>query len=238
MSLPAAAPGPERTPKVLATADTVSRIGPDAESQAWLARLSGVAPDREAAIAELLALLLDAARFVLLRRRSQIASFPREDLDDLATEAAGEALLAVLARLEEYRGESRFTTWAWKFAFFEASQAIRRRSWMGRELPSEHAGWELFARHGSPEAELDRRELLAELKSGIDSVLTPHQRTVFVALALNGVPVDVLAERMGTSRGALYKTLHEARGRLRAHLDATSEPPSREWRPARAEWNA
>jgi RNA polymerase sigma-70 factor (ECF subfamily) len=238
MSLPAGTPGPEGMPKVFAPTDTVGRGGPDAESRAWLTRLRGVAPVREAAIAELLALLLNAARFVLLRRRSQIASFPREDLDDLATEAAGEALLAVLARLEEYRGESRFTTWAWKFAFFEASEAIRRRSWMGRELPSEDAGWDLFARHGSPEAEFGQRELLAELKSGIDSVLTPHQRTVFVALALNGVPVDVLAERMGTTRGALYKTLHEARARLRAHLDATTGPPSRNWLPARAEWNA
>lgn len=229
MSLPAAAPGPERTPRVFAPAETARRVGPDTESQAWVARLGGAAPDREAAIAELLAVLLGAARFALLRRRSQIPSFPREDLDDLATEAAGEALLSVLTRLDEYRGESRFTTWAWKFAFFEASQAIRRRSWMGRELPSENAGWELFARDGSPEAELGQRELLAELKSGIESVLTPHQRAVFVALALNGVPVDVLAERLRSNRGALYKTLHEARGRLRAHLEATSETPGLKW---------
>jgi RNA polymerase sigma-70 factor (ECF subfamily) len=106
---------------------------------------------------------------------------------------------------------------------------------MGRELPSENAGWELFARDGSPEAELGQREFLAELKSGMESVLTPHQRTVFVALALNGVPVDVLAERMRTSRGALYKTLHEARGRLRAHLEATIEPAGLKWHPPLAE---
>jgi RNA polymerase sigma-70 factor (ECF subfamily) len=238
MGASAGVPEPQGTAQRPRGVRATQRVGPDAESQAWVARLSGAAPDREAAIAELLALLLNAARFVLLRRRSQIRGFPREDLEDLATEAAGEALLALLERLGEYRGESRFTTWAWKFAFFEASQAIRRRSWMGRELPSENAGWEVFARHSTPEADLDQRELLAELKSGIDCVLTPHQRTVFVALALNGVPVDVLAERMGTNRGALYKTLHEARGRLRAHLEAANEPPSREWRPARAKWNA
>jgi RNA polymerase sigma-70 factor (ECF subfamily) len=229
MSLPAAAPGPEKWSKAVGPARTARPAGPDAESRAWVARLGDSAPDRETAIAELLALLLDAARFVLLRRRSQIPGFPRESLDDLATEAAGEALLSVLARLDEYRGESRFTTWAWKFAFFEASQAIRRRGWMGRELPDEDAGWELLAREGSPEAELGRRELLAELKTGIDSTLTHHQRTVFVALALNDVPVDVLAERLQTSRGALYKTLHEARGRLRAHLEATIDPPWHGW---------
>jgi RNA polymerase sigma-70 factor, ECF subfamily len=216
----------------------VPRGGLDAESRAWITRLSGATAERDAAIVELLAILRDAARFVLLQRRSRVANFPREELDDLATEAAGEALLAVLARLDEYRGESRFTTWAWKFAFFEASQAVRRRSWMGREIPSEDAGWSAFARDGLPEAELGRRELLAELKAGIDSALTPHQRTVFVALALNGVPVDVLAERMRTTRGALYKTLHEARGRLRAHLDASLEPPSRSWHAQTAESKA
>lgn len=229
MSRPAAASDPRVA---------MRRVAPDAESQAWIARLNGTGSGREEAISELLGLLLDAARFVLHQRRARVPNFPREELDDLATEAAGEALIAVLAHLDEYRGESRFTTWAWKFAFFEASQAVRRRSWMGREIPSEDAGWSAFARDGLPEAELGRRELLAELKAGIDSALTPHQRVVFVALALNGVPVDVLAERLRTTRGALYKTLHEARGRLRAHLDAALEPPSRSWHPQTAEWRA
>jgi RNA polymerase sigma-70 factor (ECF subfamily) len=224
MGMPAAASDPQ--PAAPATSSgAIPNV--DADSQAWLTRLNGRTREREAAITELLSLLVKAARFVLLRRRSQLGNFPREELDDLATEAAGEALLTVLARLDDYRGESRFTTWAWKFAFFEASEAIRRRSWMGREIPSEDAGWSTFARDGSPETAVEQRELFAALKCGIDRVLTPHQRTVFVALALNGVPVDVLAERMGTTRGALYKTLHEARGRLRAHLEAPPRSSSR-----------
>jgi RNA polymerase sigma-70 factor (ECF subfamily) len=190
----------------------------DPESQLWLERLESGAPEREVAIAELLALLVKAARFGLARRRTCLRNVPRWELADLAAEAAGDALVAILARLDEYRGESRFTTWAWKFAFFEASQAIRRRSWMGREIPSEDAGLTALAREGVPDAAFEQRELLAALKAGLDCALTPHQRRVFVALALNEVPVDVLAERMDTTRGALYKTLHEARGRLRAHL--------------------
>lgn len=106
---------------------------------------------------------------------------------------------------------------------------------MGREIPSEDAGWSELAREGSPEAAFEHRELLAALKCGIETVLTPHQRTVFVALALNGVPVDVLAERMDTTRGALYKTLHEARGRLRAHLGAPTRSSSRWWSPRMVE---
>jgi RNA polymerase sigma-70 factor (ECF subfamily) len=197
------------------------RIPLDPESQAWLTRLGGAGLDREAAIEELHGLLLQAARFVLLRRRAQIPNFPREGLDDLAVEAANDALLAVIARLAEYRGESRFTTWAWKFAFFEASEALRRRNWMGREIPSEDAGWDAVAREASPERALEQRELIAALRAGVEGVLTPRQRTVFVALALNSVPVDVLAERMRTTRGALYKTLHDARARLRAHLESS-----------------
>jgi RNA polymerase sigma-70 factor (ECF subfamily) len=188
----------------------------DAASREWLARLNGNGRERDDAIAELLALLAEAARFVLARRR---ALFPRESVDDLAEEAAGEALILVLRHLDDYRGASLFTTWAWKFAFYEALQAVRRRSWMGRELPVEDPSWwSTLARDASPEERLEQRELLSELGRGIEHALTPHQRSVFVALAVNGVPVDVLAERMGTTRGALYKTLHEARRRLRRHL--------------------
>jgi RNA polymerase sigma-70 factor (ECF subfamily) len=41
---------------------------------------------------------------------------------------------------------------------------------------------------------------------------------VLVAITINGVPIDVLAERLNTTRGALYKTLHDARKKLRAEL--------------------
>jgi RNA polymerase sigma-70 factor (ECF subfamily) len=220
MAASAAVPDPQDLPGP--AAPPIRRIGPDRESWEWLARLRSSGADRDAAIEELLALLLTAARFVLARRRAQDASFPREGIDELAAEAAGEALVSIMARLDEYRGESRFTTWAWKFAFFEASQALRRRSWMGREIPSEDAGWSALAREASPQRVHERRELIAELKAAVESALTPHQRAVFVALALNSVPVDVLAERMSTTRGALYKTLHDARSRLRAHLESNA----------------
>jgi RNA polymerase sigma-70 factor (ECF subfamily) len=192
----------------------------DPASREWLVRLTGNGRERDDAIAELLELLADAARFVLARRRALVSDFPRERLDDLAAEAAGEALLQILGHLDDYRGASRFTTWAWKFAFYEALQAVRRRSWMGREIPLEDAAWSALVHDVSPEQTLEQRELLSALKSGVEHELTQHQRSVFVALALNSVPVDVLAERMGTTRGALYKTLHEARSRLRRHLSA------------------
>ena len=132
-----------------------------------------------------------------------------------------------LERLDDYRGESRFTTWAWKFAFYEACAAVRRRSWLRREVPVEAEGWEALGHEAGPDVATEQAELLAALKSAADEVLTPHQRSVFVALALalNEVPVDVLAERLGTKRGALYKTLHDARGRLRRALAAAGLGP-------------
>ena len=124
--------------------------------------------------------------------------------------------MSVLRRLDDFRGASRFTTWAYKFALLEAAVKLRKRAWQGREVPLEPEGWGLFSSAGlEPDAEAEQSELLETLQSAIAQVLTPHQRRVLVALALNGVPIDVLAERLNTIRGALYKTLHDTRRKLR-----------------------
>jgi RNA polymerase sigma-70 factor (ECF subfamily) len=189
----------------------------DPESRAWIARLSAGGGERDTALAELHALLVGAARYALSRRGSELG---REGLADIAVEAADDALVAILARLDDFRGESRFTTWAWKFAFYEACVAIRKRRWLGREVPVEEEGWDALAREAGPDRQVEQLEVLAALRTAVEEELTDHQRRVFVALALNEVPVDVLAERLGTTRGALYKTLHTARGRLREALAA------------------
>jgi RNA polymerase sigma-70 factor, ECF subfamily len=189
----------------------------DSGSRLWLDRLTDE-DSREEAVVALHALLVSAAESALARKRGFLPHLGREARHDLVVEAAGDALVAVLDHLDDYRGESRFTTWAWKVAFFQTSVTLRRRAWMGRETPVEDAGRALMSREASPQRRLEQRELLADVKRAVEHELTPHQRAVFVALALNGVPVDVLAERMSTTRGALYKTLHDARHKLRAHL--------------------
>lgn len=172
-------------------------------------------------MARLHELMLKGARFELSRRRAALSHVRGEELDDLAMQAANDATVAVLAKLDRFRGESRFTTWAYKFALLEAGVRLRRRAWQDREVVLDAAGWSLFAARGEGiSAQLEGAELLDELKRAVDGELTPHQRRVFVALALNEVPIDVLAERLGTTRGALYKTLHDARRRLRAILSA------------------
>jgi len=187
---------------------------PDGDSETWVTALGGAhGPSRDAAVARLHALLLRAARFEL-RRRGVHA-----DLDDLAVQTADDALVAVLAKLDGYRGQSRFTTWAYKFALLEASVKSRRRAWQGREVALDDEGWSLVAHHGyGPPAGAETAELLHAVQQAIETVLTPHQRAVIVAITLQDVPIDVLAERLATTRGALYKTLHDARRKLRAHL--------------------
>jgi RNA polymerase sigma-70 factor, ECF subfamily len=195
-----------------------SRSEPD--SAWWLTVLRADGPEREQAVVRLHELLLRAARFEVGRRRAALSHVRGEELDDLATQAADDALVALLSKLDEFRGESRFTTWAYKFALLEAGVRLRRRAWQEREVVLEPDAWAQLADRGSVHAELEGSELLEHLKAAIESTLTPHQRRVFVALALNEVPIDVLSERLGTTRGALYKTLHDARKKLRAELAA------------------
>jgi RNA polymerase sigma-70 factor (ECF subfamily) len=189
----------------------------DVTSEQWLTALRSTGVERERAIGELHALLLRAARFETGRRAA--ATLSPSERDDLAVQAADDALMLVLDKLDTFEGRSRFTTWAYKFAIYEAGVKARRRTWQDREVAIEDVRWSLIPEPSSgPEAAVEERELLVALEHGIATALTAHQRNVLVALAITGVPIDVLAERLGTTRGALYKTLHDARRKLRGHL--------------------
>ena len=200
---------PSRTGPRPATA----AVGADAAWIAALRRRDG------AAIVRLHELLVRAARFEVSRRRASLSFVRGEELDDLAIQAADDALVAVLNKLDDFRGASRFTTWVYKFALLEAGVRVRRRAWQDREVVLDAEGWKGFADGGErPDIAAERNELLGAIGECIGGELTPHQREVLVALAIDGVPIDVLAERLGTTRGALYKTLHDARRRLRGRL--------------------
>jgi RNA polymerase sigma-70 factor, ECF subfamily len=214
----ATVPAVERSPDAAVVAEPAAL---DPESRDWLDGLRAVEPaTRDEAVGRLHALLLRAARFEVARRRPALPHLRGNDLDDISTQAADDALVSVLRRLDDFRGASRFTTWAYKFALYEAAVMLRRRAWQGREVPLEPESWSLFSSvRLEPDEEVEQSELLSRLQRAIAELLTQHQRTVLVALALNGVPIDVLAERLGTTRGALYKTLHDARRKLRSHLE-------------------
>ena len=219
-------------------ADTVGTVVPaepgspraathDTESKRWLDALGSTGHDRDEAIARLHELLLRAARFEVARRRHALAHLRGGDHDDLACQAADDALVAVLRKLDTFRGDSRFTTWAYKFALYEAAAKIRLRAWQDRELPLEPDSWPSIASRAlSPHEQLAESELLAALRDAISDGLSDHQREVLVAVTLNDVPIDVLAERLNTTRGALYKTLHDARRKLRERLVAQGLDPT------------
>ena len=195
----------------------------EAEARAWLGALRAGGAEREEAARRLHALLLRAARFELSRRRAMLAGSTRETIDDLAMQSADDALSAILAKLDDYRFESRFTTWAYKFAILEAAVRTRRRAWQERELPIDPDAWTTVpSRTLDPAQDFERRERLRAIIEAVRTELSPHQREVLGALVLAEVPIDVLAERLGTTRGALYKTLHDARRKLRSVIGPES----------------
>jgi RNA polymerase sigma-70 factor, ECF subfamily len=213
------------SPRLATSATTSQADRARSESREWLRALRATGAEHDAAVGRLHDLLLRAARFEVSRRRAALAHVRGEELEDIAVQAADDALVAVLAKLGDFRGASRFTTWAYKFALLEAGVRLRRRAWQEREVMLEPQTWPLMADAGqSPQSQTETGELLQAVSRAIDSCLTEHQREVLVAVALNGVPIDVLAERLGTTRGALYKTLHDARQKLRTDLDKRGFP--------------
>lgn len=209
------------TPVPQATVAAHADSALDEASRDWVVVLSTPGPRREAAITELHGLLLRAARFEVSRRSATFPQLNGSDHDDLARQSADDAMMSILRRLGEFRGQSRFTTWAYKFAVIEAGAKVRRHAWRGREIPLDTARWALMTdSEPTPHQRAEARDLLAAVRVEIEQALTPHQRQVLVAIALHEVPIDVLADRLDTTRGALYKTLHDARQKLRAALAA------------------
>jgi RNA polymerase sigma-70 factor, ECF subfamily len=206
----------------LAAPDTnpdVSALAAAPTLEEWHLDLHAEGTRRDEAVARLHGLLLRAARFEVFRRRNSLPQVSAAELDDLAQQAADDAAVSVLRRLGDFRGESSFRTWAYKFALLEASVKVRRCAWMDREVTLEPEHWESLAHAGpGPDDDAECGALLEAVRDGIRSALTPRQRQVLVATVLEGVPIDVLAERLGSNRNALYKVLHDARRRLREHV--------------------
>ena len=193
----------------------------DADSAEWLRVLADAGPRREAALARLHELLLRIARGEV-RRRGPRLQITGPELDDLAHQAAADALIAITGKIGQFRGESRFTTWAYKFVIFEVSAKIGRHFWRHPDVRLDAEDWDrLPDRFGfDPAREAEWRDLLAALRRAVDDELTARQRRVFVAIVLNGIPLDALVIELASNRNAIYKTLFDARRKLRVALAA------------------
>ncbi|WP_211216189.1 RNA polymerase sigma factor [Patulibacter americanus] len=181
-------------------------------------RLDAGHPDHDRAVAGLHGLLLGGARKEAHRRLGSLPDAVRADLDDLCLQAANDALQAVVGKLDDFRGDSRFTTWAYKFAIFEISTRLRRHAWRGQRVELDDDAWDRLP--GVRDAGAEQRAVLGLVRQGMDEVLSDRQRLVFSTVVLEEVPIDVLAERLSSNRGAIYKTVHDARRKLRAHVEA------------------
>ena len=193
----------------------------DAESSRWLDALRGDAASRTPALARLHTMMLGVARAEGYRRRGSLSADVAADLDDLCLQAANDAVLAILKKLDEFRGESRFTTWAYRFAILEISVRLRRRAWSARQVDLDEVSWGRLA-DPSPAADsgVEQQEFVHAVRNAVRTTLTRHQRRVFLAVVAEEIPIDVVADRMNSTRGAVYKVLHDARRKLRDALTA------------------
>jgi RNA polymerase sigma-70 factor (ECF subfamily) len=198
----------------------------DGESAEWVRSLGETGSEQDAALARLHQMLVRVARAEASRRGRRLA-INGPELDDLACQAAGDALLAITGKLGQFRGESRFTTWAYKFVIFEVSAKIGRHFWRHPSVQLDAEDWERLPAHFGfdPAREAEWRDLLAALRQAVDNALTARQRQVFVAIVLNEVPLDSLVLSLASSRNAIYKTLFDARRKLRAVLAADGYLP-------------
>lgn len=203
-------------------ADTADASETPEANYDWVARLTGARPEREDAVRRLHALMVRAARWQL-RRMGEAAALGPARAEEVVQSSADEAAMAVLSRLADFQGRSRFTTWAYKFAILDTAAAVRREAWGRREVGLDQVPDPASA-IGQPGPEAEHDDLKAALRRGIQEDLTPHQRRVLIAIALEGVPIDVIAQRTRSTRNAVYKTLHDARARLRESLAGQGYP--------------
>jgi RNA polymerase sigma-70 factor, ECF subfamily len=202
-----------------------TELQPTNESEQWVEQLRPGHPRRDQTVAKLHEVLVRVAFHELSRRRGQLRAISGPEFDDVAQQAADDALMKVLAKLDEFRGFSRFTTWAYKFVIFEVSGKVARHAWRRHppnrtELLFERIPDSLAPRPGD---RLEQHEQFKALSAAI-AELTERQREVFVAIALNEVPIDVLAVQLGTNRNAIYKNLFDARRNLRASMASAGHP--------------
>jgi len=190
---------------------------PDEVTREWVEGLQSTGAGHDRCVADLHALLLRVARYEVARR-ARTLQLGGPEADDVAHQVADDALMAIKAKVDGFRGESRFTTWAYRFVVFEVSTKLGRHFWRRRPIPLDQDGWERMPDRSSPlpEQAAERQELWVALRRAIAEDLTDLQRRVFVAIAVNEVPMDAFARELGSNRNAVYKVLFDARRRLRA----------------------
>jgi RNA polymerase sigma-70 factor, ECF subfamily len=205
-------------------APEVDRETEPVEPRDWVVALTTPSRERDQALRDLHGLMIRAARHQVWRMQPMLRGAGHDTCEELANQAADDALAILLAKVHTFQGRSRFTTWAYKFAILQAATEVRRHAWRNREVSLDDVELRPDA-HAGPEQHAEAADLARAVSRAMIHSLTGHQRRIAVALLVDQVPIDVLADRLGTTRGALYKTLHEVRTRLRRCLADTGHLP-------------
>ena len=208
-----------------APTDTAER-----SNEEWLQALTGASAEQDAAITALHARLQRGLYWYLARERSDLAGRSPAELEQMAEDYAQDSVMRVLQRLDSFRGESRFTTWATRIALRIAISDLRRARYRdfrlddlmaeGELLPARTASLPHDDRSPTPEGVAERADVQERIARALREGLTPRQRQALEAVVLQGVPLEVVAQQMGSNRNALYKLVHDARRKLRAELEA------------------
>ena len=200
-------------------AETVHRSNAE-----WITTLSGTGDAQARALTDLRTYLLRAALFTLRRALHYVGHLESSTLGQIAEECAQDALTTLLQRLADFRGDSKFTTWAYAFAVNTALSAARRERWspialeemLDGDVPPSPAGND--GGLPDPERRAVQLAMIDAIRDGIERHLTPRQRQALLAVVFEDVPLDEVVRHWGSSRNAVYKLVHDARRKLKTHL--------------------
>ncbi len=194
-------------------------------NEEWLHDLRSEGPEQQEAINDLRQYLLRAILYFFSQNPGDLRGLARDEIEQVGQDLAQDALLTILKHLDEFRGESKFTTWAYRFAINMSLVEARRQRWKNVSLDNMLSNAELpdvqfeDENAANPELQARRQEIWSAVRDVIDHDLTPRQREILTAIALEDVPMDVVTQRLGTNRNAVYKMLHDARSKLRKSLE-------------------
>lgn len=211
---------------------TTTEQARDRSNQEWIEELKATGKVQTEALNDLRKRLQRSILYYLSQERSDLRDLSTQELEQMAEDLAQDALMRIIANIDTFRGESLFTTWANRIAIRLAISDLRRARYKDFSLDNLTADGEMLPANTSvnnppppgPEATTERRDVMDIISRAFDEALTERQFRALEAVALRGVPMDVVAEQMGTNRNALYKLLHDARRKLRAYLETQGLP--------------
>ena len=214
---------------MLSTSDEPAHMS-ERTNQEWLDHLRGSTEVQEPALQDLRVRLQRGIFYYLSRERSDLSQYSTQEINQMAEDQAQDAILRVLDNLESFRGDSRFTTWATKIAVRVAISDLRRARYKDfrlddltaedESLPLSLSSSIMQSAAPTPETAAERTDIMTIIDRALTEALTERQHKALDAVVLREIPLEIVAERMGTNRNALYKLVHDARRKLRAHLEA------------------